>query len=215
MEKGLRGPSLPLSRSIRSSVINLVEKTLARTHTQTHTCTCSRVLRGGLRLTSALSSSRLSRSARTSVLSRRHSRDGKEKDGRVIEGTREGDAGKGNLSSSSSLSLVGVALLRSTFFPLRAVLVARRDEVGMIYARHAEASVTVCLMHWSSLDPLLPPLSSRRPLTLRAILPPVVPRLSPPHLHTIPTLSSSSTAVKAARSRGNRVHPRAHKSGAR
>lgn len=26
----------------------------------------------------------------------------------------------------------------------------------MIYARHAEASVTVCLMHWSSLDPLLP-----------------------------------------------------------
>lgn len=90
----------------------------------------------------------------------------------------------------------------------------------MIYARHAEASVTVCLMHWSSLDPLLL-LSPRHPLppalffllSFRGCLLPSRPLPCLPSTRD-PTLSSSSTTVKAARSRGNRVHPRAHKLGA-
>lgn len=85
-EEGERdaGP-FPLSRGIRSSVINLVEKTLARTHTRVR----ARSRTGGLAGTSVLSSSRLSRSARTSVLSRRSSRRERERrkgDRRTEEG---------------------------------------------------------------------------------------------------------------------------------
>jgi len=117
-------------------------------------------------------------------------------------------------SSSFALSIY-TTRLRSP--PSLAPSSSRTDEVGMIYARHAEASVTVCLMHWSSLDPLLPPHpASSVPL-------PSAPRHSsscrsatvPSSPIRDPTLSSSSTAVKAARSRGNRVHPRARKSDAR
>lgn len=162
MEKGLRGPSLPLSRSIRSSVINLVEKTLARTHTQTHVHMLTRTTRRSQAL--LLSSSRLSRSARTSVLSR-HSRDGKEKDGRVIEGTGKAQETREKETSRPLPLFLSLALHCLDRPSSRcAPSSSRVDEVGMIYARHAEASVTVCLMHWSSLDPLLPPLPSRRPL---------------------------------------------------
>lgn len=110
------------------------------------------------------------------MLSRR-SRDEKEKDGRVIEGpTRET---RDAVSPSILLSLFVSLSFRTVYGldrpPRPAPFLSRTDEVGMIYARHAEASVTVCLMHWSSLDPLLRPSAP-----LRTILPPVVPRLLPP-----------------------------------
>lgn len=145
----------------------------------------------------------------------RHSRDRKEKYGRVIEGMERNGERADRLAPSPVPSLYLRGLDRLPASPTS----SRTDEreVGMIYARHAEASVTVCLMHRSSLDPLLPPF---HPATLRSTpffllsfrgcFPPPSLSLSPFLSIHYPTLSSSSTAVKAARSRGNPPYTHVH-----
>lgn len=99
----------------------------------------------------------------------------------MIEGTGKGrqERRRANLSTLPSFPLL---LIRSFSFsvhgldryPTSRPHPSRTGEVGMIYARHAEASVTVCLMHWSSLDPLLlsaiqPPVTSRHSSSCRSL----------------------------------------------
>jgi len=90
----------------------------------------------------------------------------------------------------------------------------------MIYARHAEACVTVCLMHWSSLDPLLPSLCLTDHRAAPFFLPSFRGCLADPNCRPPPSLSAPRrhlAAMKAARSRAARdrvLPPRARKSDA-
>lgn len=137
---------------------------------------------------------------------------GKRNTGRVIEGMeRDKKRRKTSISLflSPSLYLRGLDRLPASRQPRRAPTRERgRHDLCTPCGGECHGLLDALVLTW----PLTPSFLSCHP-PLHAILPPVVPRLlslSPSLSTHYPTLSSSSTAVKPARSRGNPPYTHVH-----